>query len=163
LNEAAFTSEVELTNIVIKNTRDDLLVDIRIKNIFTEEMKKAVLAGITTSLIFKIYLNEVRDFWVDRKITKITAIHEIQYDALKKEFRIQRSWENREPLIVKKIEEARQLISEINAMKVIQLKRLKKGHHYQLKVKSELNDKKFLFFGLPWEFETDWYTINFIF
>jgi len=40
---------------------------------------------------------------------------------------------------------------------------LKKGEHYQLRVKSELNEKKFPFAGFPWEFETDWYTINFIY
>jgi len=54
-------------------------------------------------------------------------------------------------------------MSEISGLQVISATRLKRGEHYQLKVKSELGDKKYLFSGFPWEFETDWYTINFVY
>jgi len=65
--------------------------------------------------------------------------------------------------VVNDFEKARELISEIYGLEVIKLTRLKKGGHYQLKVKAELNDKMYLFFSFPWEFETNWYAINFIY
>lgn len=163
LTSFAFASGAELTNLVIKNTQDDLVIDLKINGVITEEMKAAVLNGISVSLTFFILLYEVHDFWFDKKITSITTTHKIQYDALKKEYRITRSWEKTDPLVLKNFEKARQLISEINSLKIIPIAKLKKGKQYQLKAKSELNDKNYLFSSFPWEFETDWYTINFIY
>ena len=74
-----------------------------------------------------------------------------------------RSWVKIDPLVTKNFEKARLLMSETDGLKVIPLTRIKKGKHYQLRVKSELNEKKIPFSGFPWEFETDWYTINFIY
>ena len=159
----AFASEAELTNLVIKNTHDYLALDLEIKSVFTEEMKEAVLHGIPVRFAFLVVLYEVHDFWFDKRITNITTIHKIQYDALKKEYSTIRTWEKASPLVVLNFEKARQLITEIKSLEVIQLKSLKKGKHYQLRVKSELNDRKYFFSKFPWEFETDWYTINFIY
>jgi hypothetical protein len=92
-----------------------------------------------------------------------TAMHDVRFDALRKEYRIRRSWEKRIPLVVKDFEKAQSFFSEIKRFDVISLKRLRKGKHYQLRVKSELSENKAHLTGLPWEFETDWYTINFIY
>jgi len=54
-------------------------------------------------------------------------------------------------------------MSEIKGFNVISLKRLKKGAQYQLRIKSELQDRSYPVTGTPWEFETDWYTLNFIY
>lgn len=56
---------------------------------------------------------------------------------------------------------ARSLFSEIKGLDVISRERLKKGKHYQLRVKSQIGEDKIHFTGFPWEFETDWYTLNF--
>jgi len=163
LTRSAFASGAELTNLVIKNTSEDLVIDLKIKGVFTEDMKDAVLSGMLVSFTFLIHLYEVHDFWFDEKIISIKTIHKIQYKALKNEYRIIRSWEKRDQLVVNNFEKARELISEIDGLEIIKLTRLKKGGHYQLKVKSELNDKMYQFFSFPWEFETDWYAINFIY
>ena len=156
-------SEVELTNIVIKNSNRDLVIDLKIKGVFSAEMKEAVSSGILVRFTFLIFLDEVRDFWFDKKIAGLKTVHQIQYDPLKKEFNVSRAWENKGVVVVKNLEEARAVISEINGLAVLPHARLKKGRHYQLRVKSELDDKKFRFLSFPWEFETDWYTINFIY
>ncbi len=163
LRSQTFASGAELTNIVVKKDREDLLVDLRIKGVFTNEMKKALLSGIPVSFTFIIILYKVNDFWFNKKVASITTSHKIQYDALKNEYRITRSWEKAGPLVVKNFDKAFLLMSEIGSLKITPFKRLKKGENYQLRVKSELNEKKFPFAGFPWEFETDWYTINFIY
>ncbi len=159
----AFSGKAELANLVVRNSNDELQVDLIIKGIFTEEMKAAVLNGIPFNLTFFILLYEVRDLWFDDKMISKTATHDIKFDVLKKEYRIRRSWEKRMPLVIKDFEKAQNLFCEIKGFDVIPLKRLKKGKHYQLRVKSELDEKKVHFTGFPWEFETDWYTINFIY
>jgi len=58
---------------------------------------------------------------------------------------------------------AQRVLSEIKGLDVIALKRLVTGAQYQLRIKSELKDRTYPFIGTPWEFETDWYTINLIY
>jgi len=161
----AFSGGAELTNLTVRNSNGELQVDLMIKGIFTEEMKAVVSKGIPTSLTFLILLYEVRDYWFDGKMVSKTAVHDIKFDVLKKEYRIQRSWEKRSPsiIIIKDFKKAQSCFSEIKGFDVIPLKRLKKGKHYQLGVKSEIIENKVHFTGFPWEFETDWYTINFIY
>ena len=163
LRSQIVASGAELTNIVVKKDRENLLVDLRIKGVFTNEMKKALLSAIPVSFTFIIILYKVNDFWFNKKVASITTSHKIQYDALKNEYSITRSWEKTGPFVVKNFDKAFLLMSEIGSLKITPLNRLKKGEHYQLRVKSELYEKKFPFAGFPWEFETDWYTINFIY
>jgi len=158
-----FASGAELTNLVIKNNREDLLIDLNINGVFTNEMRTALISGIPVSFSVFVILYEVHDFWFDTRLAYLTTNHTIQYDALKKEYGIVREWEKTGPLVVKEFENARLLISEINGLKIIPLAMLEKEKHYQATVKSELVDKKFHIFSLPWEFETDWYTINFVY
>ena len=158
-----FAIGAELTNIVVKNDREDLVIDLTIQGVFTNEMKKALLSGIPVSFTFMVILYKVNDFWFDEKAASTTTNHKIQYDALKNEYRIARSWEETGPLVEKNFDKACLLMTQIDSLKIIPLNKLKQGDHYQLRVKSELNEKNFPFAGFPWEFETDWYTINFIY
>jgi hypothetical protein len=83
-------------------------------------------------------------------------MHEVRFDVLRKEYRIRRSWEKKTALAVKDFQKAQSLFSEIKGFNVISLERLKKGKHYQLRIKSELSENKAHLTGLPWKFETDW-------
>ena len=163
LTSSTILSGAELVNIVIKNSADELVVDIKLKDGFTGELKAALSKGIPIDIAFSVSLFEVRNFWFDEKIISKTAIHQVRFDTLKKEYKIQRSWEKRGFIAEKDSEKAQKIMSEIKGLNVISLKRLKKGAQYQLRIKSELKDRSYPFTGTPWEFETDWYTINFIY
>jgi len=158
-----FVFGAELTNIVVKNIREDLLIDLTIQGVFTIEMKEALISGIPVNFTVIVILYKVNDFWFNKKVASTATSHKIQYDILKKEYRIRRSWEKEGPLVVKNFDKAGLLMSQIGSLKITPFNRLKKGEHYQLRVKSELDEKNFPFAGFPWEFETDWYTINFIY
>jgi len=45
----AFAQNATLTNIIVTNTRDDLLVYLNVEGAFTEKMKKAILSGVSTT------------------------------------------------------------------------------------------------------------------
>ena len=93
----AHSGDAELTNLVVRNSDDQLQVDLTIKGIVTEEMKMAVSKGVPIGLTFSILLYEVRDYWFDHKIVSKTAMHEIKFDVLKKEYRVHRPWEKKRP------------------------------------------------------------------
>ncbi len=159
----AISGDAELTNLIVRNSNNELQVDVLIKGIFSEEMKSAVSKGMPISITFSILLYEVRDYWFDDKMVSKTALHDVKFDVLRKEYRIRRSWEKKTPLVVNDFEKAQGLFSEIKGFDVIPLDRLNRDKHYQLRIKSELSENKAPLTGLPWEFETDWYTINFIY
>jgi hypothetical protein len=166
----AFSQEAELTDIIVTNTRDDLLVYLNVEGAFREKMQKAILSGVPTTFSFFITLFKARDLWFDKKIADIKVTHTVKYNILKKEFIVKRSWENGEPLVTQSFEEVKKLMTEINSLKIAPLNALEKGLNYQIRAKAELSKLTlpfylhhvFIFLSL-WDFETDLYTIDFIY
>ncbi len=166
----AFAQDARLTNIIVSNTRDDLLLYLSVEGAFREKMKKAVLSGVPATFSFFITLYRDRNLWLDKKIADIKITHTIKYNNLKKEFIIKRSWKSGKPVTTQSFEEARKLMSEIDSLKIVPLSKLEKGRKYQIRAKAELSKLTLpfylhyvLFFVSLWDFETDWYTIDFIY
>ena len=170
LQPCAHAQDATLTNITVSNTRDDLLLYLNLEGAFTEEIKTAILGGVPTSFSFFILLNRVQVYWIDEAIADIEVTHTIKYDNLKNNFTIRRSWQQNEPLVTESFSEAQNLMTEITSLKIIPLSKLEKGQQYQLRTKAEVSKKTLplnlhylLFFISLWDFETDWYAIDFIF
>lgn len=166
----AWSESAKFSNVVITNNRDDLLLFLEARNTFNEKIKSAILSGVPVSFSFYITLVRVRFFWMDRTIRDKEVVHTIVYDNLKKEFQISRSWEKGESVTTQSFEEAENLMTEIKSFKIAPLKRLSKGTRYQLRVMAKLNRltlpyylDSILFFIPKWDYETDWYTIDFIY
>jgi hypothetical protein len=163
-------AEATLANIIVTNTQDDLLVFFEIKGSFTREMEEAILNGIPTTFNIFIRLYRSRTLWLDASISDIKLEHNIKYDSLKNEFRVRRSEENYKELIFKNFEEAKKAMAEIRNIQVVPLSELRARSKYQLRVKAELEKVQLplylhyvLFFVSLWDFETDWYTVDFMY
>ena len=168
MQSAVFAQEAELDNIIVTNTRDDLLLYFNVKGAFTKEMEEAILSGVPASFTYFITLHRVRDMWLDEKLSDIEIVYTIKYNKMKNEFAFYQSHGNEKPEIFKSLNEAKKHMSEIESLQVIQIDRLKKGSHYQISSKAELSKLPLplymhylLFFVSIWDFETDWYTIDF--
>lgn len=165
---AAMAQEAALKNIVVNNTRDDLLLYLEVEGAFRENMGKAIMNGVPASFSFYVILYRDRDLWLDEKITEIEVAHTIKYNNIKKEYTINRSWEDGNPVVTKSFQEAKKLMSEIKGMHIISLAELIKGTQYQIKAKAELSKIELplylhyvFFFMSLWDFETEWYTVDF--
>jgi hypothetical protein len=170
VQNTALAEDAVLSNIIVTNTRDDLLVYLSVEGAFREEMQKAILSGVPATFSFFVGLYHVRSLWLDKEITEIKITHTIKYDNLKKEFTVSRSWENSKPIITKSFEDARKLMADVDGIKIVPLKWIEKGKQYQIRAKAELSNITLpfylhyvLFFVSLWDFETDWYTIDFIY
>jgi len=166
----AVAQEAKLTNIIVTNTRDDLLLYLNVEGAFTEKIEKAILSGVPTTFSFFITLYKVQNFWFDKKIADQKITHTIAYNHLKKEFIINRSWENTKPTVALSLNEAKKYMVEIDSLKIVPLSKLEKGKQYQIRSKAELSKltlplylHHILIFVSFWDFETDWYTIDFIY
>ncbi len=167
---SVFAQEAKLTNIIVTNTRDDLLLYLNVEGAFREKTKDAILSGVSTTFSFFIALYLNRNFWFDKKIADITITHTIKYNNIKKEYSVKRSWENGAAQITQSFREAQKLMTEIDSLKILPLYKLEKGMQYQIRAKAELSKLTLplylhyvLFFVSLWDFETDWYTIDFIY
>ncbi len=167
---SAYAQEPRLDNIIVTNTRDDLLLYLIAKDAFPKKIEKAIHSGVPATFTFYINLYRVRSLYLDEQITEIQLAHTLKYDNLKKEYIVTRSWEEDRPLTVTTFEEAQRLMTEVDSLTILPLSQLEKGLQYQIRAKAELDKMTLpfylhyvLFFISFWDFETDWYTIDFIY
>jgi hypothetical protein len=165
-----YAQDAKLANIIVTNTRDNLLLYLTAKDAFPSEIENAIHSGVPTTFSFYIKLHRVRGLWIDEKITDITLTHTLKYNSLKKEYIVTRSWEGERLLTVESLEAAKNLMTEVDSLVIVPLKQLEKGQQYQISAKAELSKMTLpfylhyiLFFVSFWDVETDWYTINFIY
>ena len=168
LTGAAKAEEARITDIVVTNSSEDLLVYFTVTDCFTEDMKKAIDNGVSTVFTFLIRLDEVRDFWWDKEIADLRISHEIRYDNLKNVYILKLSSGDGKEIYVKDFDKARKLMSEVAGYRVTSLKNLEKGVRYQIGIMAELDKIRlpfyfhYVFFFLSlWDFETDWYIVDF--
>jgi hypothetical protein len=164
----AMAKEAYLSDFVVTNTRDHLLVYFTVNNCFTPEMNNAIESGIETTFTFFVQLHEKRDLIWDKKIADLEVSHSIKYDSLKKTYSVRFSEDNNREVTARTFEEAKKLMAEIAALKVLPMHQLKKGKRYQLQMMAQLDKIRlplylhYVFFFLSlWDFETDWYAVDF--
>ena len=170
MTSTAFCQDARLENIIVTNTRDELLLYLTAKDAFPSKIIKAIQSGVPATFTYYINLYHVRGLWFDKKIAEIHLTHTLKYDSLKKEYVLTRSWEGDHPIVVKTLDAAQKLMTEVDSLEVVPLNHLKKGQQYQIQAKAELNKMVLpfylhyvLFFISFWDIETDWYTIDFIY
>jgi hypothetical protein len=161
-------AEATIRDIIVTNTRDDLLAYLAVEGCFTPEMKEAVLSGVPTTFTFFVELYRVRDFWPDLRLASLHIDHTLKYDSLKGVYWVTLREQGHEAQAVRDMARACRLMSELNGVKVAPLSRLQKGASYRLRVKAKLSKVRLplylhyvLFFVSLWDFETDWYSVDF--
>ena len=166
--EISSAKEAHLSDIIVTNTRDHLLSYFNVRDCFTEEMNRAIMNGVSTKFTFIVKLYEVRNAWFDRKLADIKLTHTIEYDTLKNEFCLFLPEQKNKKIKTKDFDGAKELMADMVALKVIGLDKLKRGVHYQLRMKAKLDKIELpfylnyvLFFLSLWDFETDWYSVAF--
>jgi len=169
LEPAAVAQDARLTDIIVTRNRDNLLIYLNVEGAFSDKVNEAILSGVSVSFSFFVTLYRARNLWLDKQVADIKVTHRIKYDNLKSTFTVRRSWENGKSLVTESFEEARKLMTEVDSLTVVPLDELEKGRQYQMRAKAELSKLTLpfylhyvFFFVSFWDFETDWYTIDFV-
>ena len=158
----------EIHDIRLVNTRDDLLTYFKVTNAFSDKINQAIMNGVPTTFSFYVALYKSDNSWLDKNIADIQIKSTIKYNSLKKEFSVLRPWKSENPIITQSFDEAKTLMTEIDNLIIIPLNKISKGDKYQLRMKAELDKvtlplslHNIFFFVSYWNFETNWYLINF--
>lgn len=169
LSGSVWANDAQLEDIIVTNTRDDLLLYLNATNAFNEELITAIQTGVTVTFTYYIRLNRIRSLWKDEALNKLNIAHTIEYDTLKDEYIVTRSWE-KQPHTVKQFDLARKLMTTITSLVITPLSELSKDQQYRIRIKAAQKRRHLpykmhyvLFFMSPRDFETDWYTIDFIY
>jgi len=162
--------DAKITNFIITNTPEHLIIYCGVTNYFTKKMEDAIMAGIPITFTFYVELRRERHYWFDKKITSLKIKHTIKYDTIKKIFYVIHNGNTKEPEQFGDFNGAKRAMSDLNGFIVSSMKELEKGKNYYVRVKAELDKVRLplhmeyvFFFVSLWDFETDWYREDFIY
>ncbi len=166
----AFSKQAQIADSIVTNNQDHLLVYFFTKGCFTPEMNKAIHNGIPTTFTFLVELYKPRSIWPNKRIASLKLHHTVKYDSLRDEYSIQLSERGNQIFVVKEFSKAQEMMADVSNIQLIPLQALERNNQYQLRIKAELNKVRLplylhylLFFVSLWDFETDWYQVDFIY
>jgi hypothetical protein len=164
---ACSTPKASIEDIILTSSRDHLLLYFTVKDCFSEDIRKAVQNGIKTTFNFYVTLHETRSILWNKEIASILVTHHILYDNLKKVYLVELP-ERGKTMEFKDMDAAGKAMAEIVGLEVVTLDRLEKGKRYQVRMKAELDRitlpfrLHYIFFFVSfWDYETDWYSVEF--
>ncbi|MDU9051175.1 MAG: DUF4390 domain-containing protein [Candidatus Electrothrix sp. Rat3] len=166
-SQAEKKQEPVIDEIVISATSGYLLLFATVKHCFTDEMLEGVRNGIPLTFRFDIRLNKIRKNWFDSELAEHKINHTLSYDPLKEEYQVAFAEKDR-PEVSRSLEEAKQMMADLNGLRLYPLNKLQVGSPYSLKIKATLVENTFplgihsiIPFTSLWNFETDWRIVEF--
>jgi hypothetical protein len=159
--------EPEINDIIITNSKENVLLYAKVVNGFKTEMESAILAGVPTAFTLLVEVYQVRSFFWDKNITSYEIKRTIKYDNIKKTFSISTDG-NAAPVIFPDFESAQKAMADLSGIIIAPLQKLVKGNSYYLKMKVKIDKVRLplhmeyvLLFVSFWDFETTWYKQSF--
>lgn len=167
---SAHAKEAAITNLILANRDQVLEVYLRTEGAFTPKIEAAVQSGVPVTFSYYLVLESPRRFRPSLELSDIKLTHSIRYNAIRETYTVTRSWEGFAPHVTQDFEEAKRKMCNISNLVIAQVEEMEKGRAYRLRAKAKLSEltlplylHHILFFLSFWNFETDWYSIDFTF
>lgn len=162
-------NKAAITNIEIDKTGKNLMLSFHLVDCFNSDMEEAILDGVPTT--FRILVSiEKPSLFLNTKIADFTLRHTIKYNRLNNEFQVDLPERSPRTLVTGSFDEAKKWMSTVNDLPVIPTCWLTRGQEYYLNVKAELSKvelplffRYILFWVSLWDFQTQWYTVVFLY
>lgn len=166
----ASPNKAEISNIEIDKNGRDLEASFLLIDCFNSDMEEAVLNGVPTTFRILISVEKPSLMLVKSKVADFTLQHTIRYNRLNNEFQVEMPEHPQRILVTRSFEEAKKWMSTVKNLPVIPMCWLNKDQEYYFKVKAELSKVELplffryvLFWVSLWDFETEWYTVVFLY
>jgi hypothetical protein len=161
-----YAQNAAITDFTVSNSDSQLLLYLTVTDCFTDDMESAIHNGIPATFTYYVDIYRERPNWPDKKIRKYEFDHIIEYDSLKKEYRIKRDDKNDSKMTTSP-DEAKMLMSEVNGFEILPLAEIDPDSTYKIKVKAKLARKTlplYFHYLIPfaslWDFETEWHELT---
>ena len=166
----SYGMEATIKDLFVTITTENVLVYFRVTNCFTKDMEEAILAGFPTTFTFLSELYQEREYWLDKRESRLETKHTIKYDNIKKIFYVSFAGVRGRQVAFRDFNNAKKAMADLNGAAIAPLKFLKKNKQYYIRVKAKLDKvdlplhmERILFFVSLWDFETDWCTQGFVY
>jgi len=166
--QAAHAQNATIDELIVTNSSTDLLLFLTVNNAFTKQMEEGIKNGIPVTFNFYVKLEKKRNTWMNQELVSLRFDHTLSYDTLKEEYSIVRSEQAGQTVRTKSLAEAKKAMAQLNGPPVSPLKALQPEAGYLLRVKAKLAEKTlplYAHYVIPfwslWDFETEWYTVEF--
>jgi len=160
-----WTADERISDLTVKTVpQGEIVVSARLFQVMQGNVMNDVQHGIPKDLFYYVLLMRRQAGWFDEELLSKTIKYTIQYDVLKKQYRVNIRHEtgatNR---IVENFQEMVDLISKIDSVKIAEVKMLKPKETYYVSVKAQMKAGrlpfylKYLLFFIPvLELDTPW-------
>ncbi len=166
----AAPNKAEISKIVIDKNGKNLEASFRLIDCFNSDMEEAILNGVPTTFRILVSVEKPSIFLVKSKVADFTLQHTIRYNRLNNEFQVELPEHPQKILVTRNFDEAKKWMSTVDNLPVIPTCWLTKDQDYYLNVKAELSKvglplffRYILFWVSLWDFETEWYTVEFLY
>lgn len=158
-------ADERISDLTVKTApQGEILVSARLLQAMRGNVVNDIQHGIPKDLFYYVLLMKRQAAWFDEELLSKTIKYTIQYDVLKKQYRVTIRHEtgatNR---IVENFQELVDLISKIDNVKIAEMKMLKPKETYYVSVKAQMKASrlpfylKYLLFFIPvLELDTPW-------
>lgn len=165
----ATENKAEISDIRLDKSGKELKVSFELVNCFNSDMEEAILDGVPTT--FRILVSVQKpSLVVNTTMADLTLLHTIRYNRLNNEFQVTLPEAHQEFFVTRSFSEAKKWMSTVRKLPVISTCWLGKDQAYYLNVKAELSKvelplvfRYILFWASLWDFETGWYTVEFLY
>lgn len=149
---APAAADPAIVNISVKTKGSTVTISAALIDGFTEDILEAIDSGIPMTFTYTIELREISSFWVDSLIETHVVSNTVQYDSLKKVYRISFSRKNGQTKVVTHdINRLRELMLNLRDVPIASMKKLEPDQRYYVRVKADLETDRF------------WFPFNYIF
>lgn len=159
--------QASISKLILAGEGKNLEVYLWVEGAFTQKIQEAIKTGLPLTFSYTIVLEKPRKLWLASEIAHVQAKHTIHYNTLREYYTVTRSWEEK-PLTTADFDVAKVWMSQVGNLPVVQNAKLEKGATYRIRVKAKLSEfrlplylHRILFFLSYWDFETDWYSLEF--
>ncbi|MBU4176518.1 MAG: DUF4390 domain-containing protein [Desulfurivibrionaceae bacterium] len=166
--QPALAQNATIEELIVTNSSTDLLLFLTVNNAFTKQMEEGIKNGIPVTFNFYVKLERKRNTWLNQQLVSLQFDHTLSYDTLKEEYSIVRSETSGQTFRTKSLAEAKKAMAQLNGPPIVPLKSLLPEAGYLLRVKAKLAEKTlplYFHYVIPflslWDFETEWYTVEF--
>lgn len=128
---------IENAELLLQDDSYELNADVDIK--FNSEIERAIIKGFELNFLVEFQLVSPRKYWFDDEIVTVTHPVTLSYHALSRQYLLMRGDQQK---VFATLEEAKQALSEIRDVKVLQKSDIEKGESYKAVLLMRLDHSK---------------------
>lgn len=157
LGEAPPPPGAEIHGLQVENAPHDLFVSFGLTGAFTREIREQIDSGLPVTFNHYVEVVNRRPVWFDSTVVRKVLSATVTFDTLTRQYRLNRSvnGEMMETVVSDKEADMERFMATVDRLRLCDPVELAGDRALYLRVKSRVQ-KRFVFFFIPWDFETSW-------